>query len=106
MDTLFERIVDLYSREIAGHDIDDAFAQVKSEIWNLPGDSIRPMLSAGLRQNFIPENLDSTPYGLDDMVDFLQWLHDRFDLPTVLSEQEKANRPLLIQAARQRLKSR
>jgi hypothetical protein len=101
---LFARIVDLWSKEIAGHDIDAACATVKTEIWNLPADDIRAMLSAGLRQHFIPENPDSTPYGIDDMPDFLQWLHDRFELPTVLSEREKAERPILLRAAQQRRK--
>lgn len=103
MSALFERIVDLYSREIAGHEIAAECAQVKDEIWGLPGDGIRTMLSTGLRQTFIPENPDSTPYGFDDMIDFLQWLHDRFGLPTVLSEREKADRLLLVRAARQKM---
>lgn len=83
MNTLFDRILDLYSKEIAGKDIQADCAKIKSEIWSLPGDDIKAMLAKGIRENFLPEDSDSTFYGFDDMIDFLQWLHDRFDLPTV-----------------------
>lgn len=91
MEDVFKRMINLWSLEIAMRSVEADREIIKTLLAQMGSDDIRTVLAKGLREHFIPENPDSTPYGIDDMVDFMQWLHDRFGLPTVVpAEQPRA----------------
>lgn len=83
MKDVFWSMVNLYSREIAGRGTEAERVAIAAELSRMNGEDVRTMVSNGLRVHFIPEDPNSTPYNIDDMIDFLGWLHKRFDLGTV-----------------------